>query len=484
MSPMRSAAHGTIAMVVSRGAYFVLGYIVAVVLARGLGPVPYGSYGVIMAVLVWLEQSARHAVPAAVAKLVAERPESSPTLQWSALGLNLPLHLLLFAVLWIAAPWLGRWLHVDDGAWLFRIAALDLPLYAVYATLQAIHQGQRDFIRISLVEIAYMATKVVGVLLLVAAGMSVFGALLVNLASSVVAALLLLPGTGPWLRRPDLAMVRPLAVLATPIGFFFLCQLLASNLDVLTLGYLLPESEAAVVGIYVAAMNIARVPGVALAAVTAVLLPAVARALAEGDAPLTLRYIQQALRFFALLYLPAYFVIGADAESLMQLLYSNQFAGGGTILRVLLLAHGLWAVHAIFSFVLVATGEVGKLAIAMALSLPPSLLLFVGLIEVWQGVGAAVANVIVPALVSCLFFVLIKTRLGQFLPLRSLALIAVAGLLMLATGAAIGSDGGMVFVSCPLGLLVYGAALWALGEVRREDLERLLPGRRSEEMTG
>ena len=53
------------------GGYFVLGYVVAVLLARGLGPVAYGSYGVIMAVLIWLEQSARHAVPAATAKLLA-----------------------------------------------------------------------------------------------------------------------------------------------------------------------------------------------------------------------------------------------------------------------------------------------------------------------------------------------------------------------------------------------------------------------------
>ena len=71
----RRAAQGTIALVLSQGCYFFLGYLVVVVLARSFGPAAYGAYGVIMAVLVWLEQSARMAVPSA-ATSCWPRPEA------------------------------------------------------------------------------------------------------------------------------------------------------------------------------------------------------------------------------------------------------------------------------------------------------------------------------------------------------------------------------------------------------------------------
>lgn len=484
MRRTRSAAHSTIALVLSRGVYFFLGYVVAVLLARGLGPVAYGSYGVIMAVLVWLEQSARHAVPAATAKQLAELPHGSRALQWSSIALNLPLHLAIFAVVWVLAPWLEARLHIEDGTWLFRIAMLDLPLYAVYGTLQAIHQGHRDFIRISGVEIAYMATKVVGVLWLLYAGMSVLDALLVNIAASVVAIALLLPGTGPWRSRPELTMLRPLVALAAPIGFYSLCQLLASNLDLLTLRFILPQSEGAAVGVYVAALNIARVPGVGLAAVAAVILPAISRALAQGDEALALRYVQQALRFFSVLFLPALFVLSAAPEELMQLLYSHHYSGGGLILSVLLVAHGLWAVHAILAFVLVAAGQVGKLALMMAAWLLPALVLFVTLTNAYQGLGAALANVCVPALANSVLLYLVRARFGPFLAWRSFGSIAAAGLLMFALGALVPGDGAMVLVSCALGLVAYGGTLWLLGEVRLEELARLRPGRRANEPAG
>ena len=138
------------------------------------------------------------------------------------------------------------------------------------------------------------------------------------------------------------------------------------------------------------------------------------------------------------------------------------------------MAHGLWAVHAILAFVLIAAGEVRKLATAMALSVLPALLLFVALIEAYQGVGAAIASACVPALGSGLFFVLLRARLGPFLPRRSLRNVAAASVLMFASAAAVGSDGLMVFVACPLGLVTYGAAVWFLGEVRSEELSRLM----------
>jgi O-antigen/teichoic acid export membrane protein len=66
------AARGTVQLIFARGCFMVGGYFIAVTLARELGPVDFGVYGVIMSVLVWIEMASSSGVPAATAKLVPE----------------------------------------------------------------------------------------------------------------------------------------------------------------------------------------------------------------------------------------------------------------------------------------------------------------------------------------------------------------------------------------------------------------------------
>jgi O-antigen/teichoic acid export membrane protein len=69
--------------------------------------------------------------------------------------------------------------------------------------------------------------------------------------------------------------------MAAPIGFYALAHLLTSSLDLLILRVILGSAQEATVGLYLAALNIARVPAFALSSITAVLLPSVSRASAR-----------------------------------------------------------------------------------------------------------------------------------------------------------------------------------------------------------
>ena len=127
MAIANQAARGAAVLVFSQGCYLTLGYFAVVCLAREFGLAAYGAYGVIISVLVWLEESGRTAIPTATAKLVAERTTGSAALEGTAVILNLALYVLLFGLLWILAPWLSSWFGIANGALLFRIAAIDLP---------------------------------------------------------------------------------------------------------------------------------------------------------------------------------------------------------------------------------------------------------------------------------------------------------------------------------------------------------------------
>ena len=121
------------------------------------------------------------------------------------------------------APWLAvlvrhrRWrLAVPDRR--ARPAALWL-----YATLQAIHQGRHRFVRISVVEIVYALTKLLGVLGDRLPGHRVGEGIRGQRAGHVLGVAFLLPRTRFW-SKDELAGLRPPhRLMAAPIGLLSLC---------------------------------------------------------------------------------------------------------------------------------------------------------------------------------------------------------------------------------------------------------------------
>ena len=250
------AARGTAVLVFSQVCYFVLGYLAVVLLAREFGPATYGAYGVIMSVLVWLEESGRYAIPSAAAKLVAESTSGNPQLERTALTLNLGLHALLFALLWGAAPWLSSWFGIANGTVLFRIAAIDLPFFGAYTAYRAIHQGHRRFFQLGSSHVIYALSKLAGVLLLIRFGLSVENALLVNVAATIVGLACLFPGGGLRWQGRWLEQVKPLVSAATPMGLYYFVLGVRDSLVLWTLQVMSPASEGAIIGVFVAALNL------------------------------------------------------------------------------------------------------------------------------------------------------------------------------------------------------------------------------------
>jgi O-antigen/teichoic acid export membrane protein len=470
-----TASRGTIALVFTQGMYFVLGYLVVVLLARELGPAAYGTYGVIMSVLVWLEQSAKRSVPWAAAKLISEQVDALDAVGKASLILNLVLHTVLLLLFWLMAPWLEVWFGIDNGTYLFRLAALDLPFYGIYTALQGIYQGQRRFFRLGVSDVAYVLAKVIGVIAIVELGISVESALIVNIASSVVGIVFLLTRfslrwTVRW--RGQIPAMLPIAA---PMALYSVSNLLCSSLDVWLLKAVSGAAAAATVGIYLAALNIARVPGFALSTISQVLLPSVSNAVAIQNSELVRHYINQALRFFLILYLPTCLMLAAAPGALMKLVYSSRYAGGDAILVILVIAHGFWAIQAILAAVLVAAGRAWIVGVVTAVSVLASVPLLVGLIRVAGATGAAVASGLIALGIIVVFVWLLAQQLGAIVRGQNMARIAGAGVAMALVSVLSSMAGGGVFVATAAGLLAYGGTLIALGEVRAHDFGTLLP---------
>jgi len=468
------AARGVLQGVVGRALSFVFAYVTTIILARRLGPAAYGTYGIVISVLLWIEQTGRFTIPAAAAKLIAEDDDRSARVQEAALTLGVVLFGLLFVLLWLAATPLANLFGLDDGgARLIRIAALDLPFFGLYVTYRGAVQGHRDFLSLSIADVLYAGGKLIGVVFLVAVLLSLPGVMLVHAAASLGAWLFLVSRISMGIKWPSSNLARALIHLALPLGLYMLALQTITNLDLWSLKAFDRVAAPSTIGIYVAARNLAVVPGVVLMVVSDILLPSLSRAVASGDAELSRQYIQGAVRFVCIVIAPIALLLTFAAEEMMTLLYSEGFRSGGAYVRVLILYAVSLPFMDLFASALSARGEPYRGAVTLILVIPLVTGLNVVLVESHGALGAAWGSALAGLLSTMVLGVMVARRFGPFLRFRTIANMVLATLLMAVAANQFAKGDWVPAVAYAGCVAVYGLTLVILREVRRKDFELL-----------
>lgn len=466
------AARGVVQGVAGRAVHFGVGYLASIVLARRLGPAAYGVYGVVMSVLLWVQQIGKFTLAPAAAKLISEQRQRSAELEQTAFFLNGVFFAAVFAFFWFGAPLLGSLFELPDGgAGLFRIAALDLPLFGVYVLYRGVLLGHRDFLATSIADGIYSLTKLAAVIVLLALWLSISSALLANVLASAGALVFVMSRRSIKVSRPVRDLVAPLCHLALPLGFYMLVLQTTGSLDLWFLQVSSSGQDRATIGMYVAARNVAMVPSVIFMVVSDVLLPSLARALATNDVGLARRYLQSGVRFLFIVMVPIALLFMLAADEIMVLFYSARFEGGGIYLRILIWYSVLLAFIDLFAASLSARGEPSLSGSALSVSIPIAAVLNSVLVPSYGAVGAAWASALSGSGGAVVLGTLVYRRFGSLMAWRRAVKAALAICLMGGIASQITARGPLLaaaYVGC-LGIYVLGLVL--LGEVTREDLE-------------
>jgi O-antigen/teichoic acid export membrane protein len=274
------------------------------------------------------------------------------------------------------------------------------------------------------------------------------------------------------------AMPGRVRVAPTPIGLYYFILLLRGSLIVWILQILTPNSASAVIGVFVAAFNIARVPSMLVATVTTVILPSVSKAVAFNNEPLARRYINQAMRFACIFYLPFCLVLMAQPEKLIQWIYSKDFSGGGVVLSLLVAGEGIHLIHAIFGSVLTAAGEARRGAVLTMATMVPAAIMYTFLIHNWGAAGAALSNVLMGLIGNLILGVMVWKRFATLMSKRSALNITLAGCLMWLVFELSPRFDSVVIMPYVAGLAAYGVCLLLFQEITRQDLAVLVPWNR------
>jgi O-antigen/teichoic acid export membrane protein len=465
---------GTVQLLIGRACAIACGYAITVILARGLGPADYGLYGVILSVLLVTEMAAGLGIPGATIKLIPEHPGDA--VPRTATFLLLVVSLVLFALLWGAAPLLARLFAIPDGAWLFRLSLVDLPLSGLLLAYQAALYGHRRFGAISMALVVYGLVKLGGIAVLLGLGLTLVGALLVNALATLGAVVYLAWRTPVSGLRPSYPVARTLLSLALPIGLYIVLVHSLLNVDLWVLKGV-GEAPPAVVGRYVAALSIARVLGVVASVLTPVVYASVCSALARTDETGARRQLQAAVRFAIVVLAPACTLVALNGEEIMLLIYSEAYAGSGTMLGLLAAGFALLAVMDSLLYGAIAGGRhaivVGFLAGLVTVAVVGDVIL-VGRLG---ALGAALGMATALAVGAAGAVTLAAARFGPIVPGATVLRVAAASLVLVAANPWLGVTGPWLLVKLGLLGMLYVAVLVALGELNTRDLGTLALGR-------
>lgn len=476
LDPAGAVARGMVLLLISQTSLSIAGYVVAVILARGLGPSGYGVYGIVYSVLLGVELIGRFGVPQALSKLIAERSERSTALEGTGITLMLIVYLPIFAAFWVFSPQLAELFHVVDGARLFRIASLDIVFYGMFFVCGHILTGRRRFGLQAGAGLLYAGAKVVGMVWLVYVGISVTGALIVNVVASVVAFAYSASWVGLGSFRATLSHWRSLARLAVPIGLFTLGSQVLISLDLWSLNAVGVDVSEEAKGFYVAASNIARLPNMVGFVMVGVLVPSVARAMAAGKEEAVNRSVRDSARFLAITLLPGCALIAVEAEGLLDLVFSGAYGEATDLLRVLIFGQGLlFTILVTECAILIGCGLAGMAAVITLSLLPVALLLNVVLVAASGAMGAALASLSVNALGAVIAGLVVSRRVAPLMSPRTWVRAILASALVAAAAALLRQEGGLLVVEIAVLLVGYLGIAIALGLLSREDIKLFLP---------
>ena len=408
----------------------LIGFAVAVVLARTLGPDGYGIYAFTLTVVTLLGIPAKAGLPALVTRETAKaRHEEDWALmrglwRWSTrlvVVFSFVISGLLVIGLLLADEAIDP---ARQGALI--IAAGLIPLLALGNLRGAALRGLRKVVLGQLPELVLRPA----ILLVLMLGLLVFGywraptaelAMLVYVIAAAVAFVI-----GAWLLR----LYRPKGVktetgyrfesaywlrAVIPLALISGVQLLNTHIDMLLVGLMLTDAE---VGFYRVAVQLASLVIFGLAAINLVLHPYIAGLYAERDFQKLQALATNSARAILLFALPPVFVFVFFGEWALRVIFGDDYTAASLALAILCLGQLVNAAMGSVGALLNMTGHERDTMRGMAIALGINIVLNLVLIPLFGIAGAAAATAASFVVWNILLWRSVWVRLG----IRSTAL--------------------------------------------------------------
>jgi stage V sporulation protein B len=381
---VKTAGRGGLAVGAAKVFFLLVGFVQQVLLARVLGPEGYGALSRVLA----LGNIANNVVitggiQGASREIAAADEASRPAVQRKILSVHAMLAVPLALLFVLVAPLIAERTGGAHVVLHLRVLSLVVLAYTVYAAFVGVMNGRQLFVKQASVDVLYATMRTVGLLgggyLLAKQGFRM-GAL-GSIFGFVGAALLIVPvaarliGVGARGEGAAGEAGPPLGIYLGFLARLAVVQLLLNALmqaDITLLGRFASDAaqQAGLTGdlaakgadkavaIYRACQLFSFLPYQLLFAITFILFPMLAKAHAEGDRAAMQGYIRSGTRLAFLFGGAIVAVTVGLPKGVLHLAFVPEIADpGGSVLRVLALGQGAFALFGITTTVLNSTGH-------------------------------------------------------------------------------------------------------------------------------
>lgn len=394
---LHSVGRGTAWMILGTALLFLFTLLSRVLLARSVSAVEWGEFSLGVAVVGLVTVLALLGLDQASARMLSfERDRAARrAIVVKGVVLAATTGTIASVAVYLLAPWLAQWFHAPGFAWLLQLLSVTVGFAVMTLMLAALFQGLEDARPNALFNQVlnpglFLAFVALGVALHVGFPVIMAGYVLANASALIALAVFAarrLPREVPRVPGP-LPRVPQLWTFAAALWGVGTLYYVTAFVDTLIVGVFWP---VAVVGVYAADINLARVLLVGNNALTFIFLPVAARLARDGDVG-TLRSTYLAgTRWINLLTTPAVLVFCLLPGATLTEVYGPGFGSGAAALVVLAAASFASIALGPANASLAGLGETRWLFAATVVSGATNLGLSLALIPRYGLLGAAVA---------------------------------------------------------------------------------------------
>ncbi|MBK7539364.1 MAG: oligosaccharide flippase family protein [Myxococcales bacterium] len=506
-----TAGRGVVLIAFAKLYFMFIGLFVQIRLTALVSRGVFGAYGVINSMVSPVNSVMITGSIQTVSRFTAQEPHKARLVQQAGLRMHLYVGLVVSAVFIAGAPLLAWFLHDPSKTAPLMLAGVIIGIYAFYAVFVGTANGLRQFHKQAGLDIAFATLRTVGLLGMAMAGMGVLGviggwAIAAGLILTIAATWVGLPRAIPAAERlPVRPMISYLGQVAVYLILFNLLLFvdtmllkrltsvyfaahsteLASAMDAVlpwarqTAGYQSNPAALADVQVayYTAVQTLARLSYQAIIAATFVVFPLVSRSTFAEDRDTTRKYIEITVRYSLIFAAAIAVTMAANPAAMLAVVYPADYAAlGGPALAALALGTVAFALVAIAGTILNGAGLTRLAIISAAITLGIAATAnYVALSRtapgpeaLWTAAVVTAAAMVVGAAISGY---LLWSRLGGFLPWKTLVRVGAAGAAALAVGQVLSLSGkiGALVEATLVGASFLGVLI-ALGELGRRDL--------------
>ncbi len=387
---------GSLRILLAEGLILPTGLITASVLTHYLGPTKYGLFTLTSMVVMWIEFCITSFFARTTIKLIGEADD------WRPWGANIVrMHLLTGCaaalLLWGCSSKLAQLMSEPALTGYLRLLSLDIPVFSLASAHRNILIGMHKYRERALASAGRLMTRLLLMVVLVAWGFSVEGAIWATIGASLFdLSLARLHARAPlWGAFP--VETRQIWHFALPLFLAGISLTIFERLDLFMLKAL--GATAALAGMYGAAQNLTIIPALMGGALAPVLLAALTHAIRDGELSLARELARDAIRF-SICLMPFAALISGCAPAIVALVVGRTFAPAASFLSLLIFGGFARLLLAVASAALIAANKSGwVLALTATLVSIAAAAHFVA-ITLWGATGASWVTTVLSVLAA------------------------------------------------------------------------------------